>query len=437
MDFFDHALIFVKAGNGGNGSAHFHREKFNPSGGPDGGDGGRGGSIYFEVDQSLNTLVEFHYRQKFRAESGESGHSNRQHGKSGEDLIIKVPAGTLVRDKATDTIIADLTEQGQRKIVARGGRGGLGNTHFATPTNQAPREAQLGEPGEEQELHLELKLIADVGLVGMPNAGKSTLLSVVTAARPKIANYPFTTLTPNLGVAVVGDPAGGDSQSFVMADIPGLIEGAAEGVGLGHDFLRHVERTRLLLHLIDGDNIAMDPWDEFDIINHELQSYRPEMAELPKIVVFTKMDLPNARDRWPDFKTKIEHIELPVFAISAPLREGVSDLINFVAAQLQELPLRTLPEVVAAGLGKDNYKTFRPVDDESFTISREDNAFVVHGRRVERIAAMTDPENEEALARLEKLMRKLGVFDALEKEGIAPGNMVRFGNLYEMEWGEG
>jgi len=435
MDFFDRAKIYVKAGSGGNGSAHFRREKFAPFGGPDGGDGGRGGSVYFEADPSLNTLVDFHYHQRFNALPGEQGTGNRCHGKSGNDLIIRVPAGTIARRDDNNEIIADLTERGQRVMIARAGRGGLGNTHFATPTNQAPHEAQLGEPGEELTLSLELKLIADVGLVGLPNAGKSTLLSVVTAAKPKIANYPFTTLVPNLGVVVIGDPYGRDSQSFVIADIPGLIEGAAEGIGLGHDFLRHVERTRLLLHLIDGNNLAMNPWEEFEVINRELNAYRPELATLPQAIVFTKMDLPEARERWPEVKAKAAEAGIAAFAISAPTRENLDALLNYTAGQLRELPMRTLPEVTAAGLDAGG-AVLRPTDDESFTITVENGVYIVRGRRVERIAAMTNNESEEAMARLEKQMRKMGIFDALEKAGITPGDMVRFGTV-ELGWGEG
>ena len=436
MDFFDRAKIMIKAGNGGDGASHFRREKFAPFGGPDGGDGGRGGSIYLSADPNLNTLVDFHFHQKFRAEHGGGGGGNRQHGKAGEDLVIRVPAGTIARREDTGAIVADLTEREQRIMVARGGRGGLGNVHFATATNQAPKEAQLGEPGEELTLTFELKLIADVGLIGLPNAGKSTLLSVVTAARPKIANYPFTTLVPNLGVVIVGDPTSFDAQTFVIADIPGLIEGAAEGVGLGHDFLRHVERTRLLLHLIDGDNLALDPWEEFEVINRELTAYRPELATLPQIIVFTKMDLPVARERWPEVQARAAAAEIPIFAISAPTRERIEDLINYTAVQLRELPLRTLPEVVAAGLTNGGDTTLRPGDDESFTITRDGDLFLVHGRRVERIAAMTNTGVEESMARLEKQMRKLGVFAALEKAGIQPGDMVRFGSV-ELGWGEG
>src|SRR5262249_10107250 len=248
MQFFDQAKIYIKAGDGGNGSVHFRREKYVPMGGPDGGDGGRGGSIYLQANPSMNTLVDYHYHPHHKAKSGQAGGGQKKHGAKGEDLILQVPTGTVIHNAATGELVADLTESDQRIMVARGGRGGLGNVHFATATNQAPREAQRGEPGEELTLGLELKLIADVGLVGYPNAGKSTLLSVVTAAHPKIADYPFTTLVPNLGVVVVGNAASGDYESFVLADIPGLIEGAAQGVGLGHEFLRHVERTRLLLH---------------------------------------------------------------------------------------------------------------------------------------------------------------------------------------------
>ncbi len=434
MEFFDRARIYVKAGNGGNGSKHFRRERFVTQGGPDGGDAGRGGTVFFEADPNINTLVDFHYNQRFVAEDGGNGLGNRMHGKAGEDLIINIPAGTLVRRADTGEILGDLTMTGQRVQVARGGRGGLGNTHFATPTNRSPREAQLGEPGEELELTLELKLIADVGLVGLPNAGKSTLLSIVTAARPKIANYPFTTLVPNLGVAAIGDI--GDSQSFVIADIPGLIEGAAEGIGLGHDFLRHVERTRLLLHLIDGDNLAMDPWDEFETINRELAAYRPELVQLEQIVVFTKMDLPTARERWPEAEAKAREHGIPIYPISAPAREGVQELLNFTAERLREIPLRPLPEVAASSIG-EGMVTLRPVDDNHFTVTREaDGIFVVHGKRAERLAVMTDTSTEEAVVRLEKHLRRLGVEAALERAGVHHGDIVRLGKV-DLTWGGG
>src|SRR5579871_3803947 len=282
--FYDHTKIFVKAGDGGNGSIHFRREKFAPFGGPDGGDGGRGGSVYIEATPNLNTLIDYRYRQHFKASAGLAGARQKMHGASGEDITLVVPQGTIVRDAETNALVADLVDDGQRVMVARGGRGGLGNVHFATATNQAPHEAQNGEPGEERWLLLELRLIADVGLVGYPNAGKSTLLSVVTAAKPKIADYPFTTLTPNLGVVGVGQP--GDEFGFVLADIPGLIEGAAQGVGLGHEFLRHVQRTRLLLHVLDGASPERDPWQDFLTITQELRQYDEQLAARPQIIVF-------------------------------------------------------------------------------------------------------------------------------------------------------
>ncbi len=306
MKFVDEASIEVIAGNGGNGVASFRREKYVPRGGPDGGDGGRGGSVYLEADPGMNTLVDYHYHPHRRAAAGGAGGGQQKHGAKGADLILPVPAGTVARDAETGELIADLTEPGERMMVARGGRGGLGNTHFATATRQAPREAQRGEPGAEIALDLELKLIADVGLVGYPNAGKSTLLSVVSAARPKIADYPFTTLVPNLGVVEIGDVSRGRGTSFVMADIPGLIEGAAQGVGLGHEFLRHVERTRLLLHLIDGGATERDPWDEFETINRELSEYSAELGARPQVVVLTKMDLPDARARWSALRPRAE-----------------------------------------------------------------------------------------------------------------------------------
>src|SRR5690348_3190265 len=435
MEFFDRARIFVKAGNGGNGSAHFRREKFAPLGGPDGGDGGRGGSVYLVANSNLNTLVDFHYNARYAGKPGGSGARQKMHGAAGANKTLKVPVGTVVREAETGRLVADLTDASQQVMVARGGRGGLGNVHFATATNQAPREAQLGEPGEEITLELELKLIADVGLVGYPNAGKSTLLSVVTAARPKIADYPFTTLVPNLGVAVVGDPVGGDFSSFVIADIPGLIEGAAQGVGLGHEFLRHVERTRLLLHLIDGMS-DKDPWEEFEAINKELAEYSPELAERPQVVVLTKMDLAEARAKWPAVQRRAEELDLPVFAISSATREGVQDLLNFTARRLGEIRQDEderqeclAVEVPAAGV------VLRPQPDDAFAVEEVVDGFRVRGRRVERMAAMTDPDSAEGMERLERQLRKLGVFEALEQAGVMPGDHVHFGKV-DLTWGE-
>lgn len=436
MQFYDRAKIYVTAGNGGNGSMHFRREKFVPLGGPDGGDGGRGGSVYLEADTTLNTLVDYHYHPHHKAKSGQAGAGQKMHGAKGEDLILGVPVGTVVRNAETEEVLADLAEPGQRVMVARGGRGGLGNVHFATATNQAPREAQRGEPGEEVTLALELKLIADVGLVGYPNAGKSTLLSVVTAARPKIAEYPFTTLVPNLGVAVVGDPVRGDDYSFVIADIPGLIEGAAQGVGLGHEFLRHVERTRLLLHLIDGLS-EKDPWEEFAAINHELAEYSADLANRPQIVVLTKMDLQEARDKWPALRERAEAQGLTALAISSATSEGVQELMNTTARRLREIDedeayrLRTQPLATAAGGGL----VLRPEPEDAFTIEEVEDGFRVTGKRYERMVAMTDPESAEGMQRLERQLRRLGVIDALEKAGVMPGDHVHFGNA-ELIWGE-
>jgi len=434
MEFFDRARIFVKAGNGGNGSAHFRREKFAPLGGPDGGDGGRGGSAYLVANPNLNTLVDFHYNARYAAKPGGAGARQKMHGAAGANKTLKVPVGTVVRDGETGELLADLVEAGQKVMVARGGRGGLGNVHFATATNQAPREAQLGEPGEERWLELELKLLADVGLVGYPNAGKSTLLSVVSRARPKIADYPFTTLVPNLGVVVVGDPSRGDYDSFVMADIPGLIEGAAQGVGLGHEFLRHVERTRLLLHLIDGANVERDPWDEFEAINKELAEYSADLAARPQIIVLTKMDLPQARDRWPALQARAEAESYAARAISSATQEGVQELINYTAERLRELredeAARSKVGVPATG------PVLRPQPGDAWFVEPGDEGvYYVRGRRVERMAAMTNPDSFEGMERLETQLRKMGVIAALEEAGAKPGDTVYIGKT-QLEWGD-
>jgi GTP-binding protein len=434
MEFFDRAKIFVKAGNGGNGSAHFRREKYVPFGGPDGGDGGRGGSVYLVADPGMNTLVDYHYHPRYTAKSGGSGGRQKMHGAKGDDLALRVPLGTVVRNAESGDLIADLIEPEQKVMIARGGRGGLGNVHFATATNQAPREAQLGEPGEELWVGLELKLIADVGLVGYPNSGKSTLLSVVSNAKPKIADYPFTTLVPNLGVVVVGNPASGDDYSFVLADIPGLIEGAAQGVGLGHEFLRHVERTRLLLHLIDGTNLEREPWEEFEAINRELVEYSPELATRPQIIVLTKMDVPEARDRWPALRVRAEAKGIPARAISAVAREGVQGLMNLTSERLRELRAEDAERAALAPVAATG-PVLRPEPEDAFTVERTNDGFVVRGKRVERMAAMTNRENQEAMERLERTLRKLGVIEALEAAGVQPRDTVHFGKV-ELLWGE-
>lgn len=431
--FYDHTKIFVKAGDGGDGSVHFRREKYVPLGGPDGGDGGRGGSVYMQATPSLNTLIDYRYRQHFKAGAGEAGARQKMHGAKGEDIVLNVPCGTVVRDAETQELVADLVEPGERVMVARGGRGGLGNVHFATATHQAPRESQNGEPGEERWLLLELRLIADVGLVGYPNAGKSTLLSVVTAARPKIADYPFTTLVPNLGVIEVGQP--GDEFGFVLADIPGLIEGAAEGQGLGHEFLRHIRRTLLLVHVIDGSSYEHEPWPSFLAINQELREYNEQLATRPQIIAFNKIDLPEAQERWEDFKAQAEVAGYPVFAISAAAHQGTRELMQEVSTRLQEMQREEAEREAARAVVDVGGPVLRPQPADAFTITREGGAFIVRGRRVERAVAMTNQESDESMHRLQITMEKMGVTKALEEAGVQVGDPVRFGKV-ELYWGE-
>ncbi|MGH2507217.1 MAG: GTPase ObgE [Ktedonobacteraceae bacterium] len=431
--FYDHTKIFVKAGDGGNGSIHFRREKFAPLGGPDGGDGGRGGSIYMEATPNLNTLVDYRYRQHFTADAGEPGARQKMHGAKGEDIVLTVPCGTVVRNADTQELVADLVDVGQRVMVARGGRGGLGNVHFATSTRQAPREAQNGEPGAECWLALELRLIADVGLVGYPNAGKSTLLSVVTAAKPKIADYPFTTLIPNLGVVEVGQI--GDEFGFVIADIPGLIEGAAQGQGLGHEFLRHIRRTRLLIHVIDGASYEHEPWQSFLAINQELREYDERLATRPQIIAFNKNDLPEAQERWEKFKEQAEAAGYPVFEISAAAHQGTKELIQFTALRLQEIQRTEAEREAAQALVDMEGTVLRPQPEDAFTISQKDGIFIVQGKRVERAVAMTNQESDEGMDRLQLTMERMGVSKALEAAGVQVGDIVRFGKV-ELYWGE-
>ncbi|MGZ6365786.1 MAG: GTPase ObgE [Ktedonobacteraceae bacterium] len=433
--FYDHTKIYVKAGDGGDGSIHFRREKFVPYGGPDGGDGGRGGSIYMEADARLNTLIDFRFRQHFKASSGGAGARQKKHGNKGEDLLMRVPCGTVIRDAETNELVADLVDDGQRTMIARGGRGGLGNVHFATSTRQAPREAQKGEPGEERWLLLELQLIADVGLVGYPNAGKSTLLSVVTAAQPKIADYPFTTLSPNLGVVSVGQPASGDEFGFVLADIPGLIEGAAQGVGLGHEFLRHVQRTRLLLHILDGASNDRDPWQDFITINQELREYDEHLATRPQIVVMNKMDLPVAQDRWPAFKARAEAAGYPVFAISAVAHQGTEELMQFAVKQLEEIQQEEILRKADQENISHDGPVLRPQPADAFSVIRDKGVYIVKGKRVERAVNMTKLESEEGMDRLQVTLSKMGVTKALEEAGVKVGDKVRFGKV-ELYWGE-
>ncbi len=433
--FYDHTKIYVKAGAGGNGSIHFRREKFTPYGGPDGGDGGRGGSVYMEANSNLNTLIDYRYHQHFKATPGGAGARQKMHGAKGEDIVLKVPRGTIIRDSDTHELIADLVDEGQRVMVARGGRGGLGNVHFATATHQAPREAQNGEPGEERWLSLELRLIADVGLVGYPNAGKSTLLSVVTAAEPKIADYPFTTLSPNLGVVAVGQPGSGDEFSFVLADIPGLIEGAAQGVGLGHEFLRHVQRTRLLIHMLDGASFERDPWQDFEAINRELREYDEHLATRPQIIALNKIDLPEAQERWPALKAQAEAAGYPAFAISAVTHQGVDELIQFTARRLEEIQREEAEQAAAQSIPDMEGTVLRPQPEDAFTVTKEQGVYVVRGKRVERAVSMTNQESEESMDRLQVTLAKMSVTRALEDAGVKVGDRVRFGKV-ELYWGE-
>jgi GTP-binding protein len=433
--FYDHTKIYVKAGDGGDGSIHFRREKFVPFGGPDGGDGGRGGSVYIEATSNLNTLIDYRYRQHFKATSGVAGARQKMHGAKGEDVTLLVPCGTVIRDAETNELIADLVDEGQLVMVARGGRGGLGNVHFATATHQAPREAQRGEPGEERWLLLELRLVADVGLVGYPNAGKSTLLSVVTAAAPKIADYPFTTLSPNLGVVTIGQPGGGDEFSFVLADIPGLIEGAAQGVGLGHEFLRHIQRTRLLIHLLDGAAFESDLWQNFQAINQELREYDERLATRPQIVVLNKMDLPEAQERWPALKAKVEAAGYPAFAISAVTHQGTSELMQYAAQRLQEIQREEAERAASQAISDVEGPVLRPKPEDAFSITREKGVYIVRGKRVERTVSMTNLESEESMDRLQVTLAKMGVTRALEEAGVKVGDKVRFGKIV-LYWGD-
>jgi GTP-binding protein len=409
----------VKAGDGGNGAVAFRREKYVPFGGPAGGDGGKGGDVVIIVDPGLNTLFRFARQHHFRAGRGQHGRGKKQHGAYGEEMRIPVPPGTVVRDAVCGHLLAFLTVPGLVVVVAGGGWGGKGNARFATSTNQAPRIAENGEPGEERTLQLELKLLADVGLVGKPNAGKSTLLAAVTAARPKIAPYPFTTLEPHLGVVILDA-----TTDFVLADIPGLIEGASEGKGLGHEFLRHIERTRVLVHLLDG--AAPDPLGDFEAINAELAAFGHDLGEKPQIVAFNKMDLPDARERWPEAKKLLKDRGYEPFAISGVTQEGVRDLLWRAARRLAELP----PQ----GPSADTIPVFRLEDDERiFWVERVEDGWRVHGTRVERLATMTPFELDEAVYRFHRALDAMGVLDALREAGVQVGDTVHVGDA-ELVW---
>lgn len=422
--FYDQARIYVKGGDGGSGAVAFRREKYVPEGGPSGGDGGRGGSVIFIADEGLRTLVDFRYRRHYKGERGEHGQGKNMHGKSGEDLIIRIPLGTLVRDADNGEVLADLTEHGQRVVVARGGRGGRGNARFLSNANKAPTLSENGEPGVERWLILELKLLADVGLVGFPNVGKSTIISRVSAAKPKIADYHFTTLVPNLGVVELED-----GESFVIADIPGLIEGAHTGAGLGHDFLRHTERTRLILHVLDiSGSEERDPIKDFRIIQEELRLYRTRLDERPVLVVANKMDVTGAKENLERLRSEIGD-QNKIYAISAVTGEGLSKLLHDIAVMLPDLPV---PELE---LHQVEHRLNQVREEERFSIIKEDEMYVVKGKEIERHLAMTNFESEEGLHRFQKILNVMGIDDALRAQGIKVGDKVKISAL-EFEWEE-
>ena len=415
MQFIDKTRIYIKAGNGGDGCAAFHREKYVPKGGPSGGDGGKGGSIIFIADPQESTLLPFKRAVHFRAENGENGRAELQHGKDGKDLYVRVPVGTIVRDLETGSILADMSEPGKERTVLRGGRGGKGNARFATPTHQSPRFAQNGIKTEERQVELELKTIADVGIIGFPSVGKSTILSVLTSARPKIAAYHFTTLTPNLGVAER------HGRSFVLADIPGLIEGAAEGAGLGHDFLRHIERTRILVHVLDASGSEMrDPLEDYHKINAELLGFSDALAALPQIVCCNKMDLPGAEENLAAIRAALEKEGVPVFAVSAATVQGFDAMLDCIIKMLDALPpVRVYDETeIDVEVGYE----------QGFTIARaDDGAFVVEGGDVDRLLDTTDPEDDASMRRFQQLLIKTGIIAALREMGAQDGDVIRLG----------
>ena len=426
--FIDKAKIFVKSGDGGNGCVSFRREKYVPLGGPDGGDGGKGGSVIFEVDPGLTTLLDFKYKKKFVAEAGGKGEGSKCYGKDGDDLHIKVPMGTIIRDFETNKIIADLSHKDDTFVIARGGKGGKGNCKFCTPTRQAPHFAEPGMPGEERWITLELKLLAEVGLVGFPNVGKSTFLSTVTAAKPKIANYHFTTLKPNLGVVKAEG-----INAFVMADIPGIIEGAAEGVGLGLDFLRHIERTRLLIHVVDISGIeGRDPFEDFLKINEELKKYSVKLWDRPQIVVANKADMLYDEEVYEDFKKKVNELGFDkVYKMSAATKSGVEAIIKEAGRMLSEIPIKDLE------ISED--ERFIP-EEKRFTydVSIEDGedgnkVYVVYGSFVDRLLNSVNIHDADSLRYFHKVLRNKGVFDNLREMGIEDGDIVRL-NDFEFEY---
>lgn len=417
--FIDKAKIFIKAGNGGNGSIAFHREKYVAAGGPDGGDGGKGGNVIFRVELGMTTLIDFRYKRKYVAKNGGDGSGKRQKGKKGEDIIIKVPQGTIVRDAQSNRIIADLSDPDKDVVLAKGGNGGWGNAHFATAVRQTPNFAKNGQPGDERELILELKLLADVGLVGFPNVGKSTVLSSTTKADPKIANYHFTTLEPNLGVVNLGE-----GRSFVLADIPGIIEGASEGVGLGHEFLRHIERTRILIHVVDVSSIeGRNPIEDFDTINDELSKYDMALEERPQIIAANKTDIIQNEEAYDCFMKEMKNRGYEVFPISAATGKGVSELMKKTYEELSKLPPIQIfePEM--------EIEEF--IDDTApgFEIMRENDTFTITGSWIEAVGGSVNFSDNESLQYFQRALLKRGVIEALIEKGIQEGQIVKIGDL--------
>ncbi len=417
----DEVKIYVKSGEGGAGLVAFRREKYVPRGGPAGGDGGKGGDVILRVDPKINTLDHFQGRVHFRAEDGKRGGNFDRTGKSGQDLVLDVPPGTIVYDADSGERLVDLTVGGQEAIVLKGGRGGRGNAKFANSRNQAPRYAERGEPAQERWLRLELKLIADVGIVGVPNAGKSTFLSVISNAHPKIADYAFTTLEPNLGVVRHG------YDQFLAADIPGLIEGAHMGIGLGHSFLRHAQRNRVLVHLLDG--MAQDPIADFSQINAELALFDAELGEKPMLVVLNKMDMPTVQERWPEIEEAVESLGYPIMAMSAITHQGVNEVVNRIFHLLDEIPEPETGDV-------EMHVEALPEADFTFRITRDsEGAYHIYGEQIERAAQMTYWDYHEAVLRFQDTLRTLGITDALQEAGVNVGDTVFIGD-FEMEWGE-
>ena len=423
--FTDYTKIIIKAGDGGNGAATFRREKYVASGGPDGGDGGNGGNVYFQVDKDKNTLIDFRYNKKFKAKNGENGSGSHCNGKYGEDLYIKVPIGTVIKDAETGKVIADLSEPNQKELILKGGRGGRGNSHFATSTRQAPRFSEDGEKGEEKELILELKLLADVGLLGFPNVGKSTFLSIVTDAKPKIANYHFTTIEPNLGVVKTKDGNG-----FVIADIPGIIEGASEGVGLGIQFLRHVERTRLLLHFLDvSGQEGRNPVEDFYAINKELKKYSEKLSTRKQIIVANKIDVIQDDALLKEVEKLAKKEKLEIFKISAVTKEGVEELIDYVAKTLKTLPKEDLIDI------EDKIVYTLEDKKDEWKIEKVDGVFKVTGKAIQRLMGRINIEDNESIYYLQKSLKNMGVDDKLKEMGVCEGDTVILDD-WELEWRE-